>query len=57
MESVTVRAFEPSEWPAFREMRLAALKDVPGAYSGTYEDSLKRADAAWQALEIGRAHV
>lgn len=56
MESVTVRAFEPSEWPAFREMRLAALKDVPGAYSGTYEDSLKRADAAWQALVRGPTH-
>lgn len=56
MDTITVRAFEPTEWPAFKTMRLAALKDVPGAYSGTYEDSLKRSDDAWRSLVRGPNH-
>jgi RimJ/RimL family protein N-acetyltransferase len=54
--TITIRPLEPEGWPAFREIRLAALKENPRAYSGSYEDSLKRPDEAWRALVRGATH-
>ena len=37
-----------SEWAAYRELRLSALREEPAAFSSTFEDSLARPESFWQ---------
>ena len=51
VESVlTIRPLAPTEWPAWRALRLRALEDSPDAFAATLADARARADETWQAL-------
>ncbi|MFE1953772.1 GNAT family N-acetyltransferase [Streptomyces sp. NPDC059524] len=45
-----IRAVRDDEWPAVRELRLAALRDemAPVAFLETYEQALEQPDGYWQ---------
>lgn len=45
---VTIRACRPEDWPAYRELRLQALRDHPTAFSASYEDNLLHRQEFWQ---------
>ncbi|MBV8511131.1 MAG: GNAT family N-acetyltransferase [Xanthobacteraceae bacterium] len=56
MDELIVRALALAEWDAFRNLRLAALKDAPGAFATSYADAVKRAPETWQSLVSGPAN-
>jgi GNAT superfamily N-acetyltransferase len=47
-----VRRVRPGEGPEYRDIRLRALTDAPGAFGSTYADEASRSDSYWtQAAE------
>jgi ribosomal protein S18 acetylase RimI-like enzyme len=44
---VDVRRVQSDEWQELRAIRLAALRDTPDAFGGTYEQSSSRPDEWW----------
>jgi GNAT superfamily N-acetyltransferase len=48
--SPVIRSVRPDEWPAARELRLAALQDpaAPIAFLETYEHAVSQPDSFWQ---------
>lgn len=54
-ESYVIRSIRADEWPAVKELRLAALQDPVAhlAFLETYEDALTRSDAFWQERAAG----
>jgi RimJ/RimL family protein N-acetyltransferase len=48
--NMNVRAIAPSEWQAFRDFRLVALKSAPGAYETTYAHAAARSEDDWRSL-------
>ncbi len=56
-EGYAVRAVRVDEWPAVRELRLAALLDPVAhlAFLETYEDAVARPDAFWKERTEGSA--
>ena len=38
----------PSDWQAYRHLRLHALQDAPYAYASSYESALMRTDESWR---------
>jgi RimJ/RimL family protein N-acetyltransferase len=53
MDGLNVRALTVSEWEQFRDLRLLALKDVPGAFATSYADAAERTPDVWQSLVSG----
>jgi RimJ/RimL family protein N-acetyltransferase len=53
MDALTVRALAVSEWELFREFRLTALKEAPGAFATSHADAAKRTPETWQSLVSG----
>ncbi|GAA2294069.1 GNAT family N-acetyltransferase [Streptomyces kunmingensis] len=53
-----IRAVRADEWPAVKELRLAALSDpmAPLAFLETYEQALARPDVFWQDRAAGASH-
>jgi L-amino acid N-acyltransferase YncA len=51
--TMTIRALGGDEWQQFRDLRLAALKAVPGVYGTRYEDALSRTEAVWRSTVRG----
>jgi ribosomal protein S18 acetylase RimI-like enzyme len=49
MSDVTVKALEGEDWQAFREVRLAALRESPEAFASTYEEELEFDEDLWRA--------
>lgn len=49
----TVRELAPSDWAAFKAIRLRALRTEPGFYGAAYADAAERTDAEWAALIRG----
>lgn len=49
-----VRRILPGDWPAYRELRLEALKDSPSAFVEQYDDAVARPDPYWRD-RVGRA--
>ena len=45
---VRIRSLQPDEWRTYRAVRLAALRDVPEAFGGTYADSLALTEREWR---------
>lgn len=45
---VTVRTIHPSEWRAYKAIRLRALGDAPDAFASTLALEVERPDALWQ---------
>jgi RimJ/RimL family protein N-acetyltransferase len=56
MTDVVIRALEPSEWDAFRNIRLNALRDAPGVFAMTYEAAAAWSPQDWQAEAKGADH-
>ncbi len=53
---------KPGEWQAYKELRLAALKNDPQAFSSTYADQVQFPDSFWQgrlqdAAEGGKSRL
>lgn len=50
-----IRSIRAEEWPAAKELRLAALRDpvAPLAFLETYEDAVARPDSFWQERAAG----
>src|ERR1700722_12427286 len=44
-----VRETATDDWPALREIRLAALRDGPDAFASTYAQETTLDEAAWRA--------
>lgn len=44
---ITVRRIEPSDWRAYRDLRLRALQEAPDAFGSTYTLERGRPDALW----------
>ena len=53
MDGLTVRALAVSEWERFRDVRLMALKDAPGAFATSYTQAAQRTPETWQSLVHG----
>lgn len=51
--TITIRPLEADEWKQFRDVRLAALKAVPGVYGTRYEDAVSRTEAVWRSTVKG----
>jgi RimJ/RimL family protein N-acetyltransferase len=47
-EKITVRKFEPQEWPSYRDIRLKALQTDPQVFSSTYEKECVHPDEKWK---------
>ncbi len=45
--NVLVRSFKKSEWKAYREIRLRALRESPDAFGSTYQESRNYTDDMW----------
>jgi ribosomal protein S18 acetylase RimI-like enzyme len=54
MSDVTVRALGGEDWQAFREVRLAALRESPEAFASTYGDEAAYDEDLWR-LRLGRS--
>ena len=54
--AITIRPLRRSEWSAFKDCRLVALKSAPGMFSTSYEDALARSPVAWQETITGQNH-
>lgn len=46
---IVVRRVVPDEWQAFREVRLAALADAPGAFLTTLEQAAQYDEQMWRS--------
>ncbi|MEU8539788.1 GNAT family N-acetyltransferase [Streptomyces sp. NPDC048717] len=44
----TLHRVRPEDWPAYREIRLAMLRDTPLAYLETVEDALGHPESEWR---------
>lgn len=49
MSDVTVKALDGEDWQAFREVRLAALRESPEAFASSYEAELEYDEDFWRA--------
>jgi GNAT superfamily N-acetyltransferase len=47
-DNLTVRALGAGDWVLKRDLRLAALRDAPGAFGATLADALARDEAGWR---------
>ena len=45
---IVVRVFAPPEWKAYRDFRLRALQEAPGAFAATYADSSTMTEREWE---------
>ena len=43
-----IRPCRPDDWPAYRELRLQALRDHPTAFGASYEDNLLHPQEHWE---------
>jgi len=49
MTDITVRTLGEEDWPAYREMRLAALRESPDAFVATFEQESLFEEDLWRA--------
>ena len=55
MDTVTVRSLDVSQWCDYRDIRLAALKDSPHAFSSRFDEEVHHDATQWRACMV-RAH-
>ncbi len=46
--SIEIRQLEPDEWQTYRAVRLAALRDAPAAFGGTYDRAVEYPEQTWR---------
>jgi len=56
MTAIAIRALEPSQWQAFRDFRLAALKASPGMFHASHDEVAGWPPQEWQAEIKGDDH-
>jgi RimJ/RimL family protein N-acetyltransferase len=56
MQKISIRAMEPEEWLAVRQMRLEALRSSPGLYALPYDEVATWTAEYWQAEIKGDDH-
>jgi RimJ/RimL family protein N-acetyltransferase len=56
MSDIHIRALEPEEWIAFREIRLRALAHSPGAFFTSQAQAEALSDDAWRWMVAGENH-
>jgi RimJ/RimL family protein N-acetyltransferase len=56
MDSIIIRALDPTEWAAFRDFRLQALTATPGVFGSSYEVEVTKTPEEWQSTVRGPAH-
>jgi RimJ/RimL family protein N-acetyltransferase len=56
MNSISIRALNPAEWAALRDLRLHALQVAPGVFASSYEVEVTRTPEQWQSEISGPAH-
>ncbi len=49
MTDITVRALTEDEWGAYRDIRLAALKESPEAFVAKHADEVEQDESFWRA--------
>lgn len=52
---ISIRRLRPGEGQLYKEVRLAALKDAPYAFTTTYASALSRSPESWSAQADGSA--
>ena len=53
MDSIVIRPLSPTEWAAFRDLRLEALKVAPGAFASSYQAEVTHTPDEWQSVISG----
>ncbi|WP_165355062.1 GNAT family N-acetyltransferase [Nocardioides oleivorans] len=48
MSEIEIVRIGPDEWEEFRDVRLASLRDAPGAFGATYDDWVDAAEDRWR---------
>lgn len=48
VSEITIQRLSPEEWPAYKRIRLDALKSEPMAFGASYERALAIADDEWR---------
>jgi RimJ/RimL family protein N-acetyltransferase len=56
MQKISIRAMEPEDWLAVRQMRLEALRSSPGLYALPYDEVAAWTAEYWQAEIKGDDH-
>jgi RimJ/RimL family protein N-acetyltransferase len=56
MDAIQIRPLRVSEWSAFKDFRLAALKSAPGMFATSFEEASARSPEAWQDVIAGPNH-
>jgi RimJ/RimL family protein N-acetyltransferase len=56
MDTIQIRPLRVSEWSAFKDFRLAALKSAPGMFATSFEEASARSPEAWQEVISGPSH-
>lgn len=46
-QQISVRRFNPAEWPIYKALRLRALEESPNAFGSTLDLEREQTDAAW----------
>jgi GNAT superfamily N-acetyltransferase len=55
MNDISVRVLQEDDWHAYREVRLAALRESPEAFLATYAEEAKRPEQYWRNCVV-QAH-
>jgi ribosomal protein S18 acetylase RimI-like enzyme len=55
MNEISVRVLEEDDWHTYREVRLAALRESPGAFVDTYAEAATRPEQYWRSCMV-QAH-
>lgn len=52
MSDIVVRVLTEDQWSEYRSIRLAALKEAPGAYTSSYQDEIDHDERQWRACML-----
>jgi hypothetical protein len=55
MSDISVRVLQEGDWHAYREVRLAALRESPEAFLATYAEEAERPEQYWRNCVV-QAH-
>jgi hypothetical protein len=55
MTDISVRVLQEDDWRAYREVRLAGLRESPEAFLATYAEEAERPDQYWRNCVV-QAH-
>lgn len=55
MADITVRVLDTGDWQVYRQVRLAALEDEPGAFAARFDDEASYGEDFWRK-RMDRAH-